>query len=100
MRRGQYSVEQIIGILKQHEGGRPGDPGALPRVSRLHGGMKRGEGSTTRQEAHTQWTTFRGAGPCWVPQVLTQTSEGFYLRVRCSSGANSTTTHRETLSSG
>jgi putative transposase len=22
MRRGQYSVEQIIGILKQHEGGR------------------------------------------------------------------------------
>jgi putative transposase len=23
MRRGQYSVEQIIGILKQHEGGRP-----------------------------------------------------------------------------
>jgi putative transposase len=23
MRRGQYSVEQIIGILKQYEGGRP-----------------------------------------------------------------------------
>lgn len=23
MRRGQYSVEQIIGILRQHEGGRP-----------------------------------------------------------------------------
>ena len=23
MRRSQYSVEQIIGILKQHEGGRP-----------------------------------------------------------------------------
>jgi putative transposase len=23
MRRGQYTVEQIIGILRQHEGGRP-----------------------------------------------------------------------------